>query len=418
MLAGQLKNTPFSGNVSSLLIIQLMNYVIPIAVLPILINKLGENNYGIFALAQYLSGLLMILCDYGFVYTGPKQISGIQGNRIEQREVFWTITWIKTGLLLISGLLVLLIGTFLMANPFEQEALYYSLLGLAGNMLTPLWFLQGMQRLKSLSVINVVFKIFQLILLVFAIDDTNDLGLACFFFFGTNFLLGLAAFFYTVIAFKLNLVLSKWTDIKFQMKQGLSLFSAVFFSSIYIHGTGVVLRVVSQDPSIVGIYSLGEKYLRAVTYMFNPLIQAFFPIVSKMFLVNKELALLIFFKFFKLFAILTSFVMLLVILSGDWLLNALFEKSFGESIWVVYLLSPLVVVGNLGNLLGYNLYLQMGWQRITVYIMIVMALISLVTAFMLSHWYGANGAAISLIITETVGFVLLYGYYLKQVHKR
>jgi len=58
-----------ADNVISLYVLQGLNYLIPIAVLPYLVRVLGLDMYGLMAFAQSFAQYFTILTDYGFGFS-------------------------------------------------------------------------------------------------------------------------------------------------------------------------------------------------------------------------------------------------------------------------------------------------------------------------------------------------------------
>lgn len=409
-LLQQIKNTPLAGNIGSLLIIQLLNYLIPVIVIPVLTNSLGDGGYGVFAFAQYFSGLLIFVCDYGFVYTGPQQVSQNQNNPGFLNRLFSAITCIRFGLFMACSLITL---GFAFAGGLTQDekmAMILSLLGLAGNVLMPMWFLQGVQKLRALTILNVIFKVLQVALLWAFVNDKSDIVLACWIFFGTNFLLGISVFIFVMLVFGLQLHLPSWQMVKEELNKGYQMFLVVFFSSVYVQGTGVILGLMTNNQ-VLGHYSAAEKIVRAVTYLFNPLAQAFFPFISKMFVLNREMGKMIFFKFLNLIVALAAVAAILLYFTSAWLVDVLLDPSFQPSILLIGILCPIVLFGNIGNMLGNNLFIQLGWQKYTVWVMLLMAILNTINTYVLVQHYQAVGAAAALSITEVLAPLIFIAIY-------
>lgn len=411
-LLQQIRNTPLAGNIGSLLVIQLLNYAIPVVIIPVMIGALGDGGYGVFSYAQYFSALLMFVCDYGFAYTGPQQVSQNQENRVYLARIFSTITAIRFGLFIICSLITLVFAFAFSASEQEKHALLFSIIGLAGSVLLPNWFLQGAQKLRAFAVLNVVFKLMQVVLIWSLVKGKEDLELACLIFFGANLLLGIAAFVLALRTFGIGLRWPLRSEVREQLQKGYQMFLAVFFSSAYINGTGVILGMLTND-TVLGHYSAAEKIVRAVTYAFTPLAQAFLPFMSKMFVLNREMGKLLFFKFLNVIASLSAIAALVVYFLSGWLVNVLTKGDFTESILLVQILCPVILFGNLGNLLGNNLFIQLGWQKYTVRVMLLMAVYNTLGVYFLGLAYGANGAAIALCSTEILApllFIAIYRY--------
>lgn len=380
--------------------------------MPILIGSIGVNNFGIIAFAGYFSGILLIACDYGFVYTGPQQVSHNQSDKVFLSGLFSAITTIKILFFLLSIFVTVAFCFFYKALSVEEKkVMFISLLAVAGNILTPVWFLQGMQQLRSLTIVTVVFKILQLVLLMLFVSTKADLLLASLIFFGSNFLLGLVVFIYTINKFKLRLNIPDRRNLMDQLMKGFNMFLSVFFSSIYIQGTGLMLGLLTGNNQTVAHYNSAEKIVRALTGLFNPLIQAFYPFISKLFLIDIKMGKILFFKFFKLMLIIALVAAGVLALLAGFIVDVLFDNSFEPSIVLIWILCPIVVFGNAGNMLGNNLFVHLKWEKTTVYVMFVLAVVSLLLSYTLVSQYLAVGAAFSLVIVEALGAFMFFMYY-------
>ena len=56
-------------NIVSLYLLQGLNYIVPVAVLPYLVRVLGMETYGLVAVAQSFAQYFNILTDYGFNFS-------------------------------------------------------------------------------------------------------------------------------------------------------------------------------------------------------------------------------------------------------------------------------------------------------------------------------------------------------------
>ncbi len=62
-------------NIVSLYLLQGLNYLIPLAVLPYLVRVLGMEAYGLVAVAQSFAQYFNILTDYGFNFSATRSIA-------------------------------------------------------------------------------------------------------------------------------------------------------------------------------------------------------------------------------------------------------------------------------------------------------------------------------------------------------
>ncbi|WP_151801044.1 oligosaccharide flippase family protein, partial [Acinetobacter bereziniae] len=147
----------FIRNFFSLATLQGLNYILPLLTLPYLVRVLGAEKFGILAFSTAIIGYFIVLVDYGFNFTATREISLNRDNNEKLNEIFNSVMIIKFILFLIS----LIIMTFLIVffEKFNVDPwLYYLTFGTVfGQILFPVWFFQGIEQMKYITIINIIF---------------------------------------------------------------------------------------------------------------------------------------------------------------------------------------------------------------------------------------------------------------------
>jgi len=115
-----------------------------------------------------------VIVDYGFNLTATKDVSINRDNIDKLNEIFSSVMVIKFILLLISFIiLVFLTSTF---NKFgEYSTIFYLTFGmLIGQVLFPQWLFQGMERMKYITILNVLAKFIFLVAIFIFIHNKSD----------------------------------------------------------------------------------------------------------------------------------------------------------------------------------------------------------------------------------------------------
>ena len=90
-------------NIASLSILQWVNYIVPLFLIPFLVRSLGIELFGLVMFAQSLSTIFIIFSDFGFTITGTRKVSIISKNKKQVSEIFWSLTTIKAAMLILLG---------------------------------------------------------------------------------------------------------------------------------------------------------------------------------------------------------------------------------------------------------------------------------------------------------------------------
>ncbi|MEC8678340.1 MAG: oligosaccharide flippase family protein, partial [Candidatus Margulisiibacteriota bacterium] len=105
---GWLKNDDYKNllkNGTSLGIVQLSNYILPLVTLPYLARILGPNYFGLVMMAQATMIYLTLLTDYGFNLSATKEIAKVRDNLKKVSQLFSSVIIIKSGLLVCGSII-------------------------------------------------------------------------------------------------------------------------------------------------------------------------------------------------------------------------------------------------------------------------------------------------------------------------
>ena len=186
------------SNFFSLTILQVANYILPLIILPFLVRVLDLENFGIVMFSQALITFIVIAVDFGFDISGTREISISNTNKERISKVFSAIITIKI-LLIFLWLLILILLEECIPKLKVNSNIYYLNFGVViGQGLFPGWFFQGIQRMKFVTIINILAKLI-FTLLIFFIVNRVFYGFYYLILFVTNknYISGVLSFYLT-----------------------------------------------------------------------------------------------------------------------------------------------------------------------------------------------------------------------------
>ena len=86
-----------------LMMLQGINQLLPIFVMPYLMIKLGATGYGYVGFALSVIQYLIIIVDFGFNLSATKHIAMVKDDYVERSRVFWNVIAAKSVLLTVSS---------------------------------------------------------------------------------------------------------------------------------------------------------------------------------------------------------------------------------------------------------------------------------------------------------------------------
>jgi PST family polysaccharide transporter len=400
-------------NFIALFILQVSNYALPLIVLPFLTRILLPEGYGELAWSQYVVQFLIMITDFGFNFSATRQISIHQNDKERIARIFTAVMMIKFILLLFSCFLVY---TWIQIAEFDflqSTLLWVSVLSVAGNVFFPVWFFQGMEKMKWITIINVLFKLIYAVFIFLLVKDASDVIPAAFILAICNFAAGITAFIFVFRNFQLRWMKIQRSEIFYQFKDGWFIFISTFFTSVYVYGNGFILHGYWGDET-VGYFNPAEKIVRAVTSFFNPVLLAFYPYISKKFDNDKKAGEALFFSSLKKVSVITFFSSILLFVFADTLSDFIGEK-YDSSAEVIRWLAVIPFFGVAGAMLSYQLFLNIGLSGLLPWLLFALMSLDLILCYLLIPEYKEVGAAMALCITEISAPVLyLIVYFSKR----
>jgi len=386
-------------NFFSLSFLQVANYIFPLITLPYLVRVLGPEKFGLISFAQAFTGYFMILTDYGFNLSATREIAIYREDKEKISEIFSSVMVIKFFLFLLSlGIMSGIVFTF---EKFRQDwEIYYLTFGMVlGQVLFPIWFFQGMERMKYITFLNILAKlIFTIAIFVFVrkvgdylyVPLLNSLG------FIVAGVLGLWIIFKD---FGIEFRMPSWEGIKYQLKEGWYIFISTVAISLYTISNTFILGLFTNN-TIVGYYSAAEKIIKAIQGLLGPISQTIYPHVSKLMYESKEYGI----KFLRKVTLLIgsfSFVLSLIIfIFADLIVGIVLGSQYTESVIVLRILAFLPFIIGLSNIFGIQTMLTLNFRKAFSNILISASFLNLVLAFILVPSLKHIGISISVLISE------------------
>ena len=235
------------SNFISLSVLQGANYILPLITLPYLVRVLGPEKFGLIMFAQAFIQYFVILTDYGFNLSATREISIHRENKGKVSEIFSSVMTIKFILMIVS-IIILSVVIFSFEKFRNDWGIYFLTFGMvAGQVLFPVWFFQGMERMKYITFLNILAKlIFTVAIFVFIHEASDYIYVPLINSLGF-IVAGILAMWIVFRNFKVSFKLPCFYDIKYQLSDGWHLFVSTVGVSLYRSADTVILGLFSSN---------------------------------------------------------------------------------------------------------------------------------------------------------------------------
>ncbi|PRY89883.1 oligosaccharide flippase family protein [Mongoliibacter ruber] len=387
-----------------LVIIQASNILISLISMPLLIQSIGVDQFGLVNLALSVIILMNILVGFGYNLSGPREVAVIQENREQLSHVFSNIISSKFLLATLATLLIL-IGVYGLGLFTEyQVILVFSVLLLFSEATLPLWFFQGMEKMKLISIANVFSKLLFLMGIVLFIHRPEQAKWVNFLLGGSALGINLLLLLYIHYALEIRFYKPRFKQIYLSLKENLLLFLSNLASHISINGGLIVLSFFSAAATL-GMFSLAERITMVLRMLPALIIQAIYPNASKLYQSN----LPGFFNFLKKTYLVTlslgTGLSIFTFFTAPFIVEVLAKEPLEEAILFLKILAFVPFLACL-NIINVTMLLvtdqkdqlfKASWQ---------MCVFMLFASIGLTSQFGGVGLCIALLSTEVVIFMI------------
>jgi polysaccharide transporter, PST family len=416
-MINKLKNTIYKNkllfeNFMSLSALRAAGYIVPLITLPYLVRVLGPEKFGLVMFAQAFATYFVLLTEYGFKLSATREVSINRNNKEKVSEIFCSVYFVKMTLLIISFIIFTALVFSIPRFNVEHLVFMFSFIMVLGNLIFPVWLFQGMERMKYITIINVLVKIAFVIPIFLFIKSQSDYVYVPLINSLGFLISGIIAFYFGIRIFRIKLFLPSVQNIAHQFKEGWYIFISTIAVSLYTTSNVFILGLFTNN-TIVGYYSAAEKLINAARGLLSPVSQSIYPHISKLASESKEKALVFINKLVILVGSGTFVLSLTIFLLTEPIVNLILGNQYQQSIIILRILAFLPFIVGLSNIFGVQTMLTFNLKKAFSKIIISAGLLNIFLVLILAPLYQHVGVATAVLTTEI--FVMFFMFlYLKK----
>jgi len=401
------------NNIIALAIVQASNYILPLISLPYLARVLGAESFGKVVFAQALMMYFILLVEYGFSWSATRKVAENRENRVLLGEIFmniWAVQW-----LLIALCSVIFVSIVFGVEKFRGEIGFYAaaFLIVLGNVLFPIWFFQGVEKLQLQSVLQFAGKLIGLLFIFVLVKNEND-GIWDLLSNALSAIIaGLFSIFFIFKSGYFKICFPSLSGMRQEFVEGFSLFASRVSISFYTMLIPLALGWIA-GPVALAYFNVADKLRVGAQSLITPISQAIFPRISHLVSKNESSAYqLIKRSAVAIFLVSGSASLMLFVLSEP-LVQLMAGDGFDGAVSVLHWMSPVPFLVGMSNLFGVQLMIPLRLNIAFNRILFCAAVLCVIILWPLINYAEASGAAITLMIVEFFVSVVMFFYLRKK----
>lgn len=362
---------------------------------------LGVEAYGKVAFAQVMMAYLVLLVDYGFSLSASRKIAAHRSDRNFISRTFVATFGAQWSLLLAAamlGLVIVLSFERLRVDLWLYVAAFTSVVGTA---LFPIWFLQGLERLQAVAVLQVLSRLLAVIPIFVFVKEPED-AVWVLVIGGVGSLLGgIGALWWMQRERLIDWVWPGWSAVISELHEGSGLFGSRVSISLYTMLVPLVLGWVA-GPVALAYFNLADKPRQAAQSLIGPIFKTLYPRMSNLFTKDRAGAILLLKRSGAITLSAAAIMSLMLWFCADFIIHLLGGDGYAGAVNLLRVLAPVPFFIAVSNLFGVQMLLASGETRIVNITASIAGVTALVLLYPLIATYSAQGAAALILMTEII----------------
>jgi polysaccharide transporter, PST family len=393
----RVRKSAVTQNAVAMLGTQVATYAFPLATIPYLARVLGPVHWGLVAFAQALGLYLSMFVEFGFNLSATRRIARNRDDMRQIEQIVAGVMGAKVFLAILCFAILLIVQRCVSSFQHYGIILWAGALSGIGQGFSMLWFYQGLERMKTPAVMDMLGKgvaAAGIFLLVHRQQDAwKVLGLQCLCNWGATVIL---------LVMTYRDVRACWPTIltaRRALRDSAAMFLFRSSVSLYTTANALILGAVST-PIAVGFYSGAERLVKALLNLLSPLSQSLYPRLNRLLATDRIGAVSLARLSLIVMTVSGFFLCLLVLIAAPLITRIVLGPGYGAAVPVMRVLSLLLPAIAVSTVLGIQWMLPLGMEALYNKIIISAGFLNLALALAwASHWQ-QMGMAYSVVVSE------------------
>jgi PST family polysaccharide transporter len=331
--------------------------ILPLISYPYLIRVVGSENFGTVVYALSIIAFFHIFIKFGFEVSAVKNVAENSNNNEALSIIVSSILFIQLSFYIIGFLFLYVLTSYY--DPFVkyQKLLFFAYLSPLFDIFLLVWFFQGMEKMKYITVINIVAGLFGLSFIFIFIQEKTDYIYIPLFQAISLAIGGIFSLFLILKKERIFLQIPEKNTLLFYFKE-----SSVFFLSrlslVFNHQINIILLANFVNLNTVAYYDLAKKIIEAFKVLMGIIDNTMYPHIAK----TKNIILAKKVLFIKI--VLSLFFVLLLLLFDKQIVLFLGGFNMMNTLPILKIYSYILVLTSITYYIGSTILVSFGYSKI------------------------------------------------------
>lgn len=327
-----INNKKIAENYFFMTLLLVLNSFFGLLIYPYLIRTLGAESYGVYIFASTVVNYFICFIGFGFDMYGVRLIAENPFSIKKKSNVLSIIFTTKLYLEIVSIILAILVS---FVFPILRTYFWVYIVCFANTLLNiffPTWYFQGVQKMRVVSYIQLIFKLLSLPFIFIFIKKPDDILLFAIIMTASSLLGALYAFIHLLVfeRLKISLVPIKHTFV--YIKESQYFFYTNFLNMMKIQTINLIIGT-RYSMTDLALYDLANRIVSIPLMLITNINSALFPKVVSNFNVPLIKKILMTERIIGILAVLT------VVVFGKIAIQILGGETMEGSYWIAVILS-------------------------------------------------------------------------------
>lgn len=327
-----INNKKIAENYFFMTLLLVLNSFFGLLIYPYLIRTLGAESYGIYIFASTVVNYFICFIGFGFDMYGVRLIAENPFSIKKKSNVLSIIFTTKLYLEIVSIILAVLVS---FVFPILRTYFWVYIVCFANTLLNiffPTWYFQGVQKMRVVSYIQLIFKLLSLPFIFIFIKKPDDILLFAIIMTASSLLGALYAFIHLLVFEKLKISLVPIKHTLVYIKESQYFFYTNFLNMMKIQTINLIIGT-RYSMTDLALYDLANRIVSIPLMLITNINSALFPKVVSNFNVPLIKKILMTERIIGILAVLT------VVIFGKIAIQILGGEAMEGSYWIAVILS-------------------------------------------------------------------------------